>query len=218
MIADGRSRNEAQPRSTPEIDPTHNFASRLKRHPHLLLPATVAWLRGWWYRIKFTLLGKRFRAGPYFRVYGTLLVSGPGRVRFGRNCLVISNAIKPVCIRTLTPEASVVLGDHAGLNGTSIQCVRRVDIGSLSNIADAYITDTPAHSLGPTRRMESVEDVQPRPVRIGNNVWVSVGVVILDGVEIGDNSVIGACSLVRQHVDANVFVAGNPLQVIRHIS
>lgn len=203
--------------SEPDQPGFDHARQRLRKAPYLLLPALLAWLRGWWYRAKFLLQGKKFSAGKWFRVYGTLIVSGPGKVCFGDNCLIISNAIKPVCIRTLSPQARVSLGDHAGLNGTSIQCVRQVAIGRLSNIADAYITDTPSHSLGRKRRMESVEDVPANPVIIGDNVWISVQVVILDGVTIGDNSVIGACSLVREPVAANVFAAGNPLTVIRDI-
>lgn len=196
-------------------DPTLGYAERLRRSPHLLLPAAGAWLRGWWCRVKFALLGMGFRAGPGLRVYGPLVLSGPGRVVLGRDCLIISNAIKPVCIRTLSPRALVRLGDHAGLNGTSIQCIEGVDIGALSNIADAYITDTPAHTLGRDRRSKGAEDVPARPVTIGRNVWVSVQVVILAGVDIGEDSVIGACSLVRGPVPAGVFAAGNPLRIIR---
>jgi hypothetical protein len=73
-----------------------SIPSRLGKNPHLLIPGGLAWLRGWWYRILFRLQGRRFAAGPMFRVYGPLRVSGPGSVRFGRNCLVISDAIKPV--------------------------------------------------------------------------------------------------------------------------
>lgn len=190
---------------------------RLSKTPYLLLPAAFAWLRGWWYRIKFKILFKKFSAGRFFRVYGPLVISGPGKVRFGDNCLIISNAIKPVCVRTLSREAEVVLGDNSGLNGTSIQCVDRVEIGELSNIADAYITDTSSHSLARNRRLESVTDVRSNPVVIGKNVWVSVQVVILDGVTIGDDSVVGACSLVKENVPEGVFAAGNPLKVIKSV-
>jgi acetyltransferase-like isoleucine patch superfamily enzyme len=194
-----------------------NIAARLGKRPHLLLPAAFAWLRGWWYRIAFRLQGKRFSAGPLFRVYGPLRISGPGEVRFGRNCLIISDAIKPVCIRTLAPEALISLGDGAGLNGTSIQCVQRVEIGELANIADAYITDTAAHTLSRRRREQDVSAAASSPVRIGRNVWISVQVVILHGVTIGENSVIGACSLVRAEVPSDVFGAGNPFRIIRAI-
>lgn len=190
---------------------------RLSKSPFLLLPAAFAWLRGWWYRIKFTLQFKRFSAGRFFRVYGPLVISGPGRVKLGSNCLIISNAIKPVCIRTLSRDALVTLGDSSGLNGTSIQAVERVEIGDLSNIADAYITDTSSHSLARDRRTESVDDARTRPVSIGNNVWVSVQTVILDGVVIGDDSVVGACTLVKENVPEGVFVAGNPMKVIKSV-
>jgi acetyltransferase-like isoleucine patch superfamily enzyme len=191
--------------------------SRLGKNPHLLVPAGLAWLRGWWYRILFRLQGKHFNAGSMFRVYGPLRISGPGRVRFGRNCLIISNAIKPVCIRTLAPGAEMTLGDNAGLNGTSIQCVQQVEIGDWSNIADAYITDTAAHTLSRRRRLQDVGEAHTAPVRIGRNVWISVQVVVLHGVSVGDNSVIGACSLIRKDVPADVFGAGNPFCVIRSI-
>jgi acetyltransferase-like isoleucine patch superfamily enzyme len=194
-----------------------DIGERLIESPHLLIPALRAWLKGWWYRIVFRLQGKKFRAGPLFRVYGTMRVTGPGAVRFGRSCLIISDAIKPVCIRTLTPEAEVVLDDHVGLNGTSIQCVERVEIGAWSNVADAYITDTAAHTLSPDRRQKNVLEARSAPVLIGRNVWISVQVVVLHGVTIGENSVIGACSLVRHDVPSNVFGAGNPFRVIRSI-
>lgn len=196
---------------------SENIVGRLKNQPFLIVPAALAWLRGWWYRIVFRLQGKRFSAGPRFRVYGPLRISGPGSVRFGSDVLIISNAIKPVCIRTLLPNAQVTLADKAGLNGTSIQSAVLVEIGELANIADAYITDTPAHSLSRNRRSMSVSDVENAAVRIGRNVWISVQVVVLHGVTIGENSVVGACSLVRADVPANVFGAGNPFRVLRTI-
>lgn len=190
---------------------------RAKAEPYLLMPALLALVRGWWYRIKFRVLCKRVRMGKYFRVYGPLIITGPGRVEFGDNVLIISDAIKPVCIRTLSRNATVTLGDHSGLNGTSIQCVESVKIGHLSNIADAYISDSAAHSIGINRRQETALDAPHAPVVIGENVWVSVQCVILHGVTIGDNSVVGACSLVREEVAEHVLVAGNPLRVIKSI-
>ena len=207
----------SEPAPDKDVGEAAFMLKRLSKTPHLLVPAAFAWLRGWWYRIKFSILFRNFSAGRFFRVYGPLVVSGPGKVRFGDNCLIISNAIKPVCIRTLSPEAEVVLGDNSGLNGTSIQCVDRVEIGDLTNIADAYITDTSSHSLARNRRLESVTDVRSNPVVIGKNVWVSVQVVILDGVTIGDDSVVGACSLVKDNVPNGVFAAGNPLKVIKSV-
>lgn len=201
----------------PRKDGLTQYRDRLRKTPHMLVPGVMSWVNGWYYRIKFFLQFRKFSAGKFFRVYGPLVVSGPGKVEFGDNCLIISNAIKPVCLRTLSVNAAIVIENDVGLNGTSIQCVERVKIGQLSNIADAYITDTRAHSIAKNRRLQSVEDVPPRPVTIERNVWISVSVVVLDGVTIGENSVIGACSLVRKDVPANVFAAGNPLSILRDI-
>jgi hypothetical protein len=191
------------------------WAERVRAQPHLVIPGVMAWLRGLWLKLWLPLTGRRFRAGRRFRVYGPLTISGPGRVEFGDDVLIIGNAIRGVCIRTLAPAATLRLGNAAGLNGTSIQCIDRVEIGDLSNLADAFISDTAAHVLGRARRRLPAEAAKQAPVVIGRNVWISVQCVILHGVHIGDDSVIGACSLVRESVPAGVFAAGNPLRVIR---
>lgn len=56
---------------------------------------------------------------------------------------------------------------------------------------------------------------QTAPVTIGNNVWISGGVIILPGVTIGDNTTIGAGSVVTKSIPANCLAAGNPCRVIR---
>ncbi|NRW82134.1 acetyltransferase-like isoleucine patch superfamily enzyme [Clostridium beijerinckii] len=56
------------------------------------------------------------------------------------------------------------------------------------------------------------------PVRIGNNVWIGSNAVILPGVTIGDNSVIGAGSVVTHDIPENVVAVGNPCRVLREIN
>ena len=57
--------------------------------------------------------------------------------------------------------------------------------------------------------------VVAKPVTIGKNVWVSTDCLILGGVSIGDNSMIGAGSVVSRDIPANCFAAGNPCRVIK---
>ena len=191
------------------------WSERMRAQPHLVVPGAIAWLRGLFLKIWLPLTGRRFRAGKRLRVYGPLTISGPGSVELGDDVLIIGNAIRGVCIRTLAPGAMLKLGNAAGLNGTSIQCIERVEIGDLANLADAFISDTAAHVLGRHRRRLPAEAAVHAPVIIGRNVWISVQCVILHGVRIGDDSVIGACSLLRKDVPPGVFAAGNPLRVIR---
>ena len=57
-----------------------------------------------------------------------------------------------------------------------------------------------------------------KPVAIGNYVWLGGNVVVNPGVTIGDNSIIGAGSVVTKDIPANVIAAGNPCKVIREIN
>ena len=55
------------------------------------------------------------------------------------------------------------------------------------------------------------------PITIGNCVWIGGGSIVLPGVSIGDNSVIGAGSVVTHSIPANCVAVGNPCRVIREL-
>jgi len=55
------------------------------------------------------------------------------------------------------------------------------------------------------------------PIRIGDNVWLGGGVIVCPGVTIGNNTTIGAGSVVTKDIPANVVAAGNPCRVIRQL-
>lgn len=57
-----------------------------------------------------------------------------------------------------------------------------------------------------------------KPITIGSDVWVGGAAIICPGVTIGDRSVIGAGSVVTRDVPADVFAAGNPCRVIKHLA
>ena len=56
------------------------------------------------------------------------------------------------------------------------------------------------------------------PVHIGKNCWLGAGVIVLPGVTIGDNTVIGAGSVVTKDIPSNVVAVGNPCRVLREIN
>lgn len=58
----------------------------------------------------------------------------------------------------------------------------------------------------------------PKPITIGSDVWIGGSAVICPGVTIGENTVIGAGSVVTKDIPANVVAAGNPCRVIRPIT
>ncbi len=67
---------------------------------------------------------------------------------------------------------------------------------------------TVSHALNATQRLEKRS--YKKDVRLGKNVWVGAGAIILPGVTIGDNAIIGAGSVVTKDVAAGITVAGNP--------
>ncbi len=74
---------------------------------------------------------------------------------------------------------------------------------------------TAGHPVNPELRLRALQ--YNAPVRIGSNVWVGAGALILPGVTIGENSVIGAGSVVTRDIPANVVAVGNPCRVTREI-
>ncbi|KLV09219.1 galactoside O-acetyltransferase [Photobacterium aquae] len=98
---------------------------------------------------------------------------------------------------TLVDDTHIYIGDH-------------VMIGPNVTIATA------GHPIDPVLRQKVGQF--NIPVMIGNNVWIGANTVVLPGVTIGENSVIGAGSVVTKDIPANVVAVGNPCQVLRPIS
>ncbi|PST85456.1 sugar O-acetyltransferase [Photobacterium sp. NCIMB 13483] len=75
---------------------------------------------------------------------------------------------------------------------------------------------TAGHPIDPLRRQQVTQF--NIPVTIGNNVWIGAQCVILPGISIGDNTVIGAGSIVTRDIPSNVVAMGNPCNVSREIN
>ena len=185
--------------------------------PYLIIPGATALLNGFWYKLKFALMGKKIRIGKAFRLHGKLHVYGAGRVTIGNNCIIDSKLFKTTALFTAFPDSHIKIGNNVGLNGTSIQCFKNVRIDDYCAIADAYIVDSRGHHLSADRRLQPNETLPANPVILRKNVWVSTNVVITRGVIIGENSVIGACSLVNSDIPANSLYAGTPAKLIKTI-
>ena len=135
-----------------------------------------------------------------------------------RNCFrssATSNLIginRPCIISALEPESSVRIGDDCGFSGTVIGCFASISIGHRVKCgANTLITDGDWHAEDP-------RSSKPRPIVIGDDVWLGVNVTVMKGVTIGANSLIGAGSIVTKDIPANVIAAGNPCVVIRNIA
>ena len=74
---------------------------------------------------------------------------------------------------------------------------------------------TPSHPINPIERAEG--KISAKPITVGNNVWFGANVTVLGGVNIGDNVIVGAGSVVTKDLPSNTKCYGNPCKVIQII-
>lgn len=112
---------------------------------------------------------------------------------------------------------NITLGDnfYANTNLTILDC-GQVNIGSEVLVGPNVSLYTVNHALDASERKYGLE--QALPINIEDNVWLGGSVVILGGVTIGENSVIGAGSVVTHDIPAGVIAVGNPASVLRKIT
>ena len=91
----------------------------------------------------------------------------------------------------------------------------KITIGDNVFIAPDVCIVTEEHAMDVEQRVAGLE--YTHPVTIGDNVWICTGAIILPGVTIGADSVIGAGSVVTKDIPANVVAVGNPCRVLREI-
>ncbi len=115
-------------------------------------------------------------------------------------------------ISTQSEKANIDIGNNCGFSGTVIGAFKYIKIGNNVRCgANTLITDSDWH-------LDDPRSGKPADVIIKDNVWLGVNVVVLKGVTIGENSVIGANSVVTKDIPDNVIAAGNPCKVIKSIN
>jgi acetyltransferase-like isoleucine patch superfamily enzyme len=159
-------------------------------------------------KYKFMIYSHRFHSvGAGLQVDGKLKIHGPGKIVAGRN--LYFKSVTGVTELYAGQDASITIGDHVAINeGSIISAQTLIEIGAESIIGGAIIYDTDWHGI-------DGEKNKTAPVHIGKHVWIGMHAIILKGVTIGDNAIIGAGSVVTSNVEANTLVAGNPAKAIR---
>jgi len=160
-----------------------------------------------------TLKECKFYGLPLFKFYPESMI------RIGRNCHFRSshesNLIginHPCMISTFNHKAELIIGDNCGFSGTTIGVFSKVVLGNNVRCgANTVITDGDWHQDDP-------RSGEPKPIIIHDNVWLGLNVIILKGVTIGENSVIGAGSVVTKDIPEGVIAAGNPCRVLKSIA
>ena len=92
----------------------------------------------------------------------------------------------------------------------------KVTFGDNVFIAPNCVFSTAGHAIDSEQRSNGLEIALP--INVGDNVWIGTNVSVLPGVNIGENTIIGAGSVVNKDIPAGVIAAGNPCKVIRKIT
>ena len=104
---------------------------------------------------------------------------------------------------------------YANFNFTAVDDTH-IYVGDYTMFGPNVILATAGHPILPKLRQEAYQ--YNMPVHVGKNCWLGAGVIVLPGVTIGDNTVIGAGSVVTKDIPSNVVAVGNPCRVLREIN
>ena len=110
---------------------------------------------------------------------------------------------------------------HFGKNvyaNFNLTCVddTHIYVGDYTMLGPNVVLATAGHPICPELRQRAYQFNMP--IHIGKNCWLGAGVIVLPGVTIGDNSVIGAGSVVTKDIPSGVVAVGNPCKMLREIS
>ena len=89
-------------------------------------------------------------------------------------------------------------------------------VGDYTMIGPNVTIATAGHPILPELRQKGYQ--YNAPVHIGKNCWLGAGVIIVPGITIGDNVVIGAGSIVTKDLPDNVIAVGNPCKIMREVN
>lgn len=182
--------------------------------------------RNWW-----TIRKNRIALGEQVRIVGPILVmndkSHPGRISIG-DCTTLNSHYQKAnplgyntpCVFRLKNGGSISIGAHVGIsNSVFVSYGEPISIGDYTLIGGGckfYTTDF--HPISPElRRQGDLEHAKTGRIVIGENVFIGAGTTVLKDVHIGNNAVIGTCSVVTRDVPENEIWGGNPARLIKRI-
>ncbi|MEL6985073.1 MAG: DapH/DapD/GlmU-related protein [Actinomycetota bacterium] len=152
--------------------------------------------------------------GPRIRVSGRPRIQTNGTMRIADRVQIYSTLARSELVAN--SGATLDIGTRTLINfGTSIVSTGKVSIGAHCHIGPhCMIMDNGYHEIDPERRLQTPE---PNPVIIEDNVWLGARVIVMPGVTIGRDAVIGAGSVVTTDVPPRTVAAGVPARVVKEL-
>ena len=166
---------------------------------------------------KYAMLGK----SP--KIAGSIVINNLRKTQLVIGDHVILRHNKLFCFG----KGKLTIGDYSYLgDNTQIDAAEGVMVGNYCMLSNrVMIQDHTSHPVSPKKRRQQLIDLQKKPtdvydtvikrVKIEDNVWIGMDALILKGVTIGKNSIVGARAVVTKNVPPNSIVAGNPARVVK---
>jgi acetyltransferase-like isoleucine patch superfamily enzyme len=173
---------------------------RVLRHPSLAWHLLNAQLR----------LRRHARVPLSVRLEGKARAGGGGSIAFGDFVHIVGNSVPAEFVAH--PKGRIEVGEGTFINyGTSISAHEQVSIGRRCQIGQyCIINDNDYHEIGDKRRLPPSQ-----PVILEDRVWLGARVIVLKGVRIGHDAVIGAGSVVTRDIPRRSVAVGMPARVVR---
>ena len=106
-------------------------------------------------------------------------------------------------------------GVYANFNLTLVDDTH-IYVGDYTMFGPNVVLATAGHPSTPELRKRGYQ--YNAPIHIGNNCWLGTGVLVMPGITIGDNVIIGAGSVVTKDIPSNVIAVGNPCHILREVN
>lgn len=171
----------------------------------------IAVLRGTYYIFFFRLFRKNVRIEFPFVAFTSVNISGPGKVRIGKKCVVVENVFRGLTIVTLDQSSEVIIeGIGCLIGGLTIRCLNKVLVGKKVMTAVSLIQDVDCITTNYTYLKSENDPMNEVIINIRDNVWIGGHAIILSNTTISNDSVVAAGSVCR---DINIpdynLVSGN---------
>lgn len=162
--------------------------------------------RKWYDRLFRGLIGGEIIIGKGFRCNNTLTSNTIG-------------LIQPCVFDILENNSQIVIGNNVGISGSTINATKSIIIEDDVLIGSGcIITDTDSHPILYEDRISCDKlKTESRPIQIKKGAFIGARTIILKGVTVGVNSVVGAGSVVSKDVPDNCIVAGNPAKIVKYL-
>ena len=170
-----------------------------------------------WFVISARIHGTTIEIGNEVKFGLPTIVQGFGAITLENNVTfgywMGGSQKNPILLQPRESSSSVYIGTGTVImNGCEFFCFESIRVGKNCLIgAKTTFLDSDVHGINPNKRNQLGATA---PITIGDNVWFGIEATVLKGVNIGKDSIIGACCVVTRDVADGSIVVGNPMKVI----